>query len=85
MIWYGSGQLDSCYEREDGAGTGSVGARDACASKMNLVRANLYFSTIYADKTISFWGRYEWFGVKLSGIVTGMSYLMSWNPRSPKI
>ena len=31
------------------------------------------------------WGQYEWFGVKLSGIVTGMSYLMSWNPRSPKI
>ena len=52
---YGSGQIDSCYEREDGAGNGSVDARDACASKRNLVRANLYLSTIYADKTISFY------------------------------
>ena len=52
---YGSGQIDSCYEQEDWAGTGSVGARDACASTMNLVRANLYLSTIYADKTISFY------------------------------
>ena len=42
-------------------------------------------SIIYPDKSIiypgifSVWGRFEWFGVKLHGILMGISYLISWN------